>query len=172
MKPEIGDTVKIFINASVIEGKVHKWGRKIVLSSDDQKNSFMVITKPEDIFMYKLTKNEIVEPVNPAVDDQIEMENVDTQHDLFIPNDSDEILEEDIKIPEWITAEPKVEMEGVSKDSGEDLSLHGKTLAELHKLKIEEERKILAQRMKQAKLNPSLGVKYELPGFFKKQESE
>lgn len=181
MKPEIGDTVKIFINSSVIEGRVHKWGKKIILSSD-HKDSFMVITKPENIFMYKLTRkvheNNKIE-INASTTNDLEvaessMEDLQEEQGIFHEEYySDEIKEEDIRIPEWVSDPDKTKNENEVTDSlDSDIELRGKTLAELHKLKIDEERKILAQRMKQAKLNPSLGVKYELPGFFKKQGSE
>jgi hypothetical protein len=157
MKPKIGDTVKIFIKSSVVEGRVYKWGKKIVLSSDDNK-SFMVINKPKNIFMYKVLQSYL--PIETSKQ---------------IPEDkSEELVAEPLAegIDSWHSGESSEVFLDQDIDLPMEMDLRAKSLAELHKLKIEEERKLVAQKLKQHHTTGLKKVNYELPGFFKKQGSE
>jgi sRNA-binding regulator protein Hfq len=142
MKPFTNDQVKIYFkNGFQVEGRVYSWGKNIILTSED-KNSFMVISKPKEIVMYKVVKSNAVysEPLPTSTKEEPLEEN-----DVEIDTQSDPSL---------------------------SLELRGKNLAELHKLKIEEEKKAIAQKLKEHHISEVKKANYELPGFFQKQSTK
>jgi hypothetical protein len=67
----------------------------------------------------------------------------------------------------------KIEVEDYSEsfksiEREDSLDLRAKNLADLHKLKIEEEKKDIANKLKEHHITEIKKVKYEQPGFFKK----
>ena len=67
----------------------------------------------------------------------------------------------------------KIEVEDYSEtfksiEREDSLDLRAKNLADLHKLKIEKEKKEIANKLKEHHITEIKKVKYEQPGFFKK----
>ena len=52
------------------------------------------------------------------------------------------------------------------------LELKSKSLAQLHKIKIEQEKEAVANKLKEHYISGPQKVNYELPGFLKKQSSK
>lgn len=146
MKPSRNDLVKIFLkNGLQVEGKIQSWDKEIILTSDDSQD-YLVITKPKQVIMYKVIKQPIIENkpyYNPEIIDREEV----VDEEVFQPSSElqEEVTDQDLKF---------------------------KSMIELRKLKIEEEKKAIAKRMKEHHTGPARKVEYtshdQIPGFYKK----
>lgn len=161
MIPNNGDYVRIFLENSLqIEGFVHQWGKKIVLSTEDKK-SFMVIKKIKKILMYKIVpinyfNNFIDKSLEPAINDNHE---ADYNQSFLFEDDSKKNNLDDSKYENF--SDQQI-VESVEQDD------RIKKLAEIFLLKKEEERRSMAQKINQNKISDLKQVKYESPGFYKK----
>lgn len=147
MKPNKNDIVKLFFkNGLQVEGRVETWSKEIVLSSEDSKN-YLVITRPKEVIMYKVIKQELSDPVPTSVN-----------QNLFHP----------VEIYETNNAEDHLSVDN-NLDSSE---LKIKSLAELRKFQLEEEKKAIANKLKQHHIGEVRKVEYtshdQIPGFHKK----
>lgn len=155
MKPSENQFVKIFFkNGTQVEGIVQEWGKQIILSSENS-NSVMVITKPNQIIMYKIVKElkpqNKVNDYNPPTVIQ-EKKDEDYIDPGLTTHYNWEIQEEDPNVPkEYLDAKSKVE---------------------LHKLKIKEEKEVFAKKLKEHQLGEVRKVEYtsheQLPGLYQK----
>lgn len=159
MIPGVGDYVRIFLENSIqIEGFVHHWGKKIVLSTEDKK-SFMVIKKIKKILMYKIVpidcyNNFVDKSFEPAINDSCK---TDYNQPFLFEDDSkntDDSRYENFSDQQIV--------ESVEQDD------RIKKLADIFLLKKEEERKSMAQKISQDKISDLKQVKYESPGLYKK----
>jgi sRNA-binding regulator protein Hfq len=97
---------------------------------------------------------------------------------IMVVNDTKNILmykiskvkEKEIKEVESAQEEATLIEENFKSDFNPNPNIY--TLAHLHKLKLDEEKKAIAQKIKQHQISEIKQVEYGLPGFFKKQESE
>jgi sRNA-binding regulator protein Hfq len=153
MKPEKNDYVKIFLkNGMQLEGNVASWGKEIILSSGDNVN-FMVIKKPKQIVMYKIEKQHSFKKEN-------------TNPTTAAQSPSQEIYQLDSNT--YLEDESTDDHESLNKS----LELKGKSLAQLHKIKIQQEKEAIANKLKDHQISGPQKVNYELPGFFTKQSSK
>ena len=151
MKPEKNDFVKIFLkNGMQLEGNVAVWGKEIILSPGDGVN-FMVIKKPKQIVMYKIEKQNVLKK--------------DFLQNSATSVKNQEIYQVDAKIS---SEEDTHDYESLDKS----LELKSKSLAQLHKIKIEQEKEAVANKLKEHYISGPQKVNYELPGFLKKQSSK
>lgn len=152
MKPNKNDLVKIFLkNGLQVEGRVQSWDKQIILSSEDSDN-YLVITKTKYVLMYKVVKeNKLNNFYSPEIREkndfyQEEVESNFEQEDFQASSELQENL------------------------NSQDLKI--KTLAELRKAQIEEEKKAIAKRMKEHHIGQLRKVEYiahdQIPGFYKK----
>ncbi len=140
MKPNPGDYVKLFLKKSVqIEGIVYSWDKKIVLSSMDG-DSFMIINNSKKVEMYKLTPSSHLSKKNEPPHNKVE--EIEEKTEWY------DLLPQEDEAPK-INHSNKTEYtdEEISKTVESDLKI--KNLAELYQLKKEEDRKVIAEKLKQ-----------------------
>jgi sRNA-binding regulator protein Hfq len=142
MKPFANDQVKIYFKNGFQVEGRVQSWGKKIILTSEDKNSFMVIAKLKEIVMYKVVKSNTI-----------------YSELLLAPTKEEQIEEIDV-------------VADTQSDPSLSLELRGKKLAELHKLKIEEEKKAIAQKLKEHHISEVKKVNYELPGFFQKQSTK
>jgi hypothetical protein len=142
MKPFANDQVKIYFKNGFQVEGRVQSWGKKIILTSEDKNSFMVIAKLKEIVMYKVVKSNTIYSELPLA-----------------PTKEEQIEEIDV-------------VADTQSDPSLSLELRGKKLAELHKLKIEEEKKAIAQKLKEHHISEVKKVNYELPGFFQKQSTK
>ena len=152
MIPQIGQHVKCLLRTGVLaEGIIEEWGEKTVqLRSLDEEN-ILIITHPnDDIMLIKIILNdqpavaEITEKVT-EITEKIRKKELKNSYKFNHPD-----LEEKFQ-------------EVYEKPSNDDLRL--KQLADLKVLLIEQEKKIIIDKLKEHHIGPVNKAKYGQPGF-------
>ena len=147
MKPQKNDFVKLFFKNGVqVEGRIESWGKEIVISSDGSSN-YLVVTRPKEIMMYKMInvqapKTMPTQDVPPPV--QQEPTNIEDDN-------------------EYVAVEPQ--------ESAIDFTKL-KTIAELRKLQLKEEKEAIAKKLKDHHIGETKQVEYtthdKIPGLYEK----
>lgn len=151
MKPRKNDIVKFFFkNGLQVEGKLQSWDKNEIIITNDDSRNYLVVTKPKEIIMYKVVRD-VARP----------LEEPPTRSSS--PFD---YIEGEINDQANHSEEVKVE------STVEQSQLNIKTLAELRKFQNEEERKALANKLKQHHIGEVRKVEYtshdQIPGFYQK----
>lgn len=152
MIPEKDTYVRIiFRNSMQAEGYVESWSDKRAVLRSDEGLSLLIIQDPvADIMLIK------VFPETEESDETIETPP---------PFRSTEQVKRREEIDE--------DFEDVKRETEIDQYLKAKTLLELRKLQMEQDRKIISEQLKDhTPTHSQVKVQYELPGFFKKQGSK
>lgn len=137
----------IFKNSIQAEGYVETWSENQVILRADEGLSLLIIQDPQaDIMLVK---------VFPEPEEQTN-----------VP-EPQPVITEEVKRKEDIDQD----FEEVKREAEIDQYLKAKTLLELRKLQMEQDRKIISEKLRDHTPSPSQVKvpKYELPGFFKKK---
>ncbi len=162
MIPNIGDYVRVFLKKSLqIEGFVHSWGKKIVLSNEDRK-TFMVIKKTKQIIMYKIIP---FSSLSQSHVDEVK-ENFKSVEDNTSNYDQSFLFEDSQSRFDNADKYDSISDQEIAESVEQDSRI--KKMADLYLLRKEEERKSIAQKLNHNQISNPAKVKYESPGFFKK----
>lgn len=161
MKPKKKDIVKIFFKNGVqIEGKVYSWGKKIILATDD-KTGFVVVPDRREIVMFMVTRSYALDHQKPQ---QVAIQQKPKPGMAMYYDEP--LLDRPEYEPPVVDDDPSFVPEQDQLSDNNDLRT--KKLVELHKLKIEEEKKVFAQKIRQHHIGEVKEINYELPGLLKK----
>jgi sRNA-binding regulator protein Hfq len=144
MIPQKGQYVKIvFRNGTQMEGIVENWtDQKTVLLSEDGQSTMVIMKTAEDVLAFKVVFNHmsLIEAKKRLAESQ----------DKFR-----QILKQPIPVEQ-------VEEEGLAP-----LQIKAKTLAQLKTLMIEQEKKIISEKIREHSANDIRTTNYEQPRFHK-----
>jgi len=148
MIPVKDQYIKLFLrNGTHVEGYVEQWSdRQAILRSDDGLSYLVVQNVTEDVMLIKIF------------------------------NEPESVIDPEYKAPKEPPFYPRRDMteefERVRREPAIDEHLKAKTLLELRKLQIEQDRKIISERLKDHTPTQIKVTNYELPRFFKKQSAK
>jgi hypothetical protein len=149
MNPPDNSHVKILLtNSTLVEGIVEEWFGNAVKLRSLQDNSYLIINNPQENIM--LTKVFLGEPTEET---------------------AEETADESSYTPPLMYEDPQTELDQefeqvYNQPSGDPV--RDKSLAELKTLMAEQDRQIIANKLRSHHIGDTKKVKYEQPGFLKK----
>lgn len=144
MIPQKGQYVKVvFKNGTQMEGIVESWSdKKSVLLAEDKQSLMVIMSTAEDVLAFKIILNYLSL-------EEAKRKLAETQEKFR------QILQQPVK-PE------EIETQGLTA-----IQIKGKNLAQLKSLMIEQEKKIIAEKIREHTLQDVRIPRYEQPRFHK-----
>lgn len=147
MNPSDNSRVKILLtNSTVVEGTVKKWfGESIVLQSLNDDSTMIIINPQQNVMLVKVYSESASEEPD-------------------YENKTEEPMTTFVEEPQ---TQLQLEFEEVLDQPSDD-PIRNKTLAHLRTLMAEEDRQIIANKLKSHHIGDAKRVQYEQPNFIKK----
>ena len=161
----IGQYIKVFFRHGglILEGLVESWEPDNCVLRSLTDDSLIIIHSPQDDIMV-IKVMPIVEPVDDHENDLSKQTGI-----KIIPGTLPKINDASKKLDK---IDHQVVEDALGAEELTDMGLRAKKLAELHLMKINAEREIIANKLKDHNITETRKIEYGLPGFLSKPSSK